>query len=185
MRLKRTHIVIGIAAAIAVLLALIFVTHLEKAPVSTLPQPRSTEILRAGPQWAYPDLSRTPGFTNPDITQGNIEETICNPNWTTKSIRPPSSYTTRLKKEQMQEWGLSGTTSDYEEDHFISLELGGNPTDPRNLWPEPYNSKPGAREKDVVENYLHKQVCIGAMTLQAAQSAIATDWYQVYLQIQR
>ena len=28
--------------------------------------------------------------------------------------------------------------SDYQEDHLISLELGGNPTDPRNLWPEPY-----------------------------------------------
>jgi hypothetical protein len=24
----------------------------------------------------------------------------------------------------------------YEEDHFISLELGGHPRDPKNLWPE-------------------------------------------------
>jgi hypothetical protein len=123
------------------------------------------------------------GIHKSDITQANIEQTICNPEWSTKSVRPPSSYTTGLKKEQMQEWGLPGSTADYEEDHFISLELGGNPTDPRNLWPEPYNPSPDARQKDTVENYFHKEVCRGAMTLQEAQNAITTDWYRVYLQI--
>ena len=83
----------------------------------------------------------------------------------------------------MEEWGLPGTTADYEEDHLISLELGGNPNDPRNLWPEPYNPRPGARQKDTVENYLHNQVCAGTMTLIDAQNAIATDWYKVYLEI--
>ena len=38
----------------------------------------------------------------------------------------------------MPEYGETGSPSDYQEDHLISLELGGNPTDPRNLWPEPY-----------------------------------------------
>jgi hypothetical protein len=83
----------------------------------------------------------------------------------------------------MQNWGLPGTPADYEEDHFISLDLGGNPTDPQNLWPEPYGPKPGAKEKDVVENYLHKRVCAGSLTLQDAQKAIVTDWYEVYKQI--
>jgi len=32
----------------------------------------------------------------------------------------------------------------YEEDHLISLENGGDPKDPKNLWPEPYNTKVGA-----------------------------------------
>jgi hypothetical protein len=118
-----------------------------------------------------------------DVTQAKIGETISNPEWSTKSIRPPSSYTTRLKKEQMEQWALAGTTADYEEDHFISLDLGGNPTDPRNLWPEPYSPSPDARQKDTAENYLHKQVCTGAMTLQEAQNAITTDWYRVYLRI--
>ena len=40
---------------------------------------------------------------------------------------------------------------------------------------------PGAKEKDWVENYLHQQVCAGAMTLQDAQHAIVTDWYAVYV----
>ncbi len=83
----------------------------------------------------------------------------------------------------MHELGLPGTTADYEEDHFISLELGGSPTNPLNLWPEPYGPKPGAKEKDVVENHLHRQVCTAQMTLAEAQKAITTDWYSIYVQI--
>jgi hypothetical protein len=83
----------------------------------------------------------------------------------------------------MRRLGLSGEPGEYEEDHLISLDLGGSPTDPRNLWPQPYSPKPGAREKDVVENYLKKQVCEGAMTLSEAQQAIATDWYKTYTEI--
>lgn len=80
----------------------------------------------------------------------------------------------------MRDWGLPGSSVDYEEDHFISLDLGGNPTDPRNLWPQSYKPKPGAGEKDVVERYLHAQVCSGRMTLTDAQHAIVADWYELY-----
>ena len=52
-----------------------------------------------------------------------------------------------------------------------------------NLWPEPYNPKPGAHEKDKVENYLKKQVCAGSMTLTDAQQRISTDWVSVWKQI--
>jgi hypothetical protein len=96
---------------------------------------------RVGPSDIYPDPARTPGATNPDITQENIRDTICNPRWSTKSIRPEESYTHRLKVEQIGEYGYSDSRlRDYEEDHFIPLELGGNPTDPKNLWPEPYQA---------------------------------------------
>src|SRR5438093_10552346 len=52
----------------------------------------------------------------------------------------------------------------YEEDHLISLEAGGHPTDPENLWPQPYNSKingqiVGARQKDFVEGFIHDEIC--------------------------
>src|SRR5712691_11281001 len=72
----------------------------------------------AGPASLYPDPGRTPGFSNPDITQANISKNICNPSWSTKSIRPPASYTTGLKLQQMKEWSLPGSPADYEEDHF-------------------------------------------------------------------
>lgn len=125
-----------------------------------------------------PDPMRTPGAVNPDITQENISQTLCNSSWSTKSIRPPVSYTNPLKVKQIAEYGYTDTaTKDYEEDHLISLELGGSPTDPENLWPEAY---PVAKQKDTVENYLHKQLCAGAITLAQAQQEIATDWYAVY-----
>ena len=127
-----------------------------------------------------PDPNCTPGALNSDVTQANIGLNICNHNWSTKSIRPPVSYTTPLKVSQIKEYGyLDTSTKSYEEDHLISLELGGNPTSPANLWPEPQRSQPN--EKDSVENYLHKQVCSGAISLAQAQQEISTNWYQVYL----
>jgi hypothetical protein len=151
----------------------------EKAPDRGV----AATATRLGPAEIYPDPDRTPGAINSDITQSNIRETICNPQWSTKFIRPRESYTSRLKSIEMRERGLSGRTSDYEEDHLISLELGGDPTDPKNLWAERYKPTPGARQKDVVENYLHREVCEGAMTLDEAQRAIAGDWYRVYLAV--
>jgi hypothetical protein len=31
-----------------------------------------------------------------------------------------------------------------------------------------------------VENALHAEVCVGTLTLQAAQTIIATDWFKYY-----
>ncbi len=59
------------------------------------------------------------------------------------------------------------------------LELGGS-NNLTNLWPQPYRPAPGAREKDVLENFLHRAVCGGAMTIEEAQRQIATDWYKAY-----
>jgi hypothetical protein len=74
---------------------------------------------------------------------------------------------------------LKPTTGQYEVDHFVSLELGGS-NDISNLFPEAAEPKPGFHEKDRVENYLHDQVCRGALTLAEAQREIATNWLAVY-----
>lgn len=129
-----------------------------------------------------PDPAKTPGIINAAITQDNLDTTLCNSAWSTKSIRPPASYTTKLKVQQLAggyALNADANTKDYEEDHLISLELGGNPTDPRNLWPESYTTTPGAKDKDAVENYLHKQLCAGDITLAEAQHEISTDWVAV------
>ena len=109
--------------------------------------------------------SLTPGVLNPDVTQANIHATICRHGWTA-TIRPPVDYTNALKRKQMRLYGETGSMSDYQEDHLISLELGGNPTDPRHLWPEPY---PRASDVDRIENDLNAQVCSGRLTLAQAQ----------------
>ena len=111
------------------------------------------------------DPARTPGVLNPDVTQATIGATICVAGWTT-TVRPPVAYTNDLKLRQMRGYGETGSPSAYQEDHFISLELGGDPTDPRNLWPEPY---PRAGEVDRIENELNADVCSGRLTLAEAQ----------------
>ena len=107
----------------------------------------------------------TPGVANPDVTQETIGETICTGGWT-KTVRPPTEYTNALKAEQMKAYHRSGTLSDYQEDHLISLEVGGDPTDPRNLWPEPIER---AVEVDDFEDELNGKICTGELTLREAQ----------------
>jgi hypothetical protein len=111
------------------------------------------------------DPVRTPGMLNPEVTQATIATTICSEGWT-RTVRPPTDYTNALKARQMRAYGESGPPSAYQEDHLISLELGGHPTDPRNLWPEPY---PRAAQVDQIENELNARVCSGELTLGEAQ----------------
>ena len=159
------------------------------------------------PEIARPNAELAPGATNPDITQENIGGTICKQGWSTKSIRPPSSYTSNLKQKQLAAYGdtkpnalpLIATKSGkstrpdiskcvehsanpacYEEDHLISLELGGHPTSAANLWAEPWFGAWNARVKDRLENRLHRLVCDGTLSLRDAQEAVATDWVAAY-----
>jgi hypothetical protein len=127
-----------------------------------------------------PDPRITPGEINPQVTQENIHQTVCVKGWT-KSIRPPASYTNRLKKQQIRQYGYEDRNpKDYEEDHLIPLSVGGNPTDPRNLWPEPRRSEWGADRKDALEFALYKAVCHRQMSLAEAQNIFATDWISGY-----
>lgn len=86
--------------------------------------------------WQLPDAILTPGDTNPDVDESTMDVTICcnyrgkpDCDWSTSQIRPPASYTTALKIEQLagdyakfvSVWG--DATSAYEEDHLIPLEL--------------------------------------------------------------
>jgi len=107
----------------------------------------------------------TPGVVNPAVTQATLGSTVCRKGWT-RTVRPPTDYTNDLKRRQLRARRLRGPPSAYQEDHLISLELGGNPTDPRNLWPEPY---PRAAEVDRVENQLNAKLCSGELTLAEAQ----------------
>ena len=107
----------------------------------------------------------TPGVLNLSVTQATIGSTICRHGWT-RTIRPPVDYTNALKRRQLRRNGMRGPPSAYQEDHLISLELGGSPADPRNLWPEPYSR---ASTVDQIENDLNRRVCAGSLTLAEAQ----------------
>jgi hypothetical protein len=125
-------------------------------------------VLRRGPSEPVFYAARpavTPGALNPDVSQATIRATICSRGWT-RTVRPPTSYTSALKLAQMRRYGFAGGPVDYQEDHFISLELGGAPTDPKNLWPE---RRPRADHVDTIENELNAKVCSGEISLAEGQ----------------
>ena len=115
------------------------------------------------------------------MTQANRTSTICRKGGYTHGVRPSAYVTGREKKLNAASYGYTGSMRDAEYDHLISLQLGGDPNDPRNLWVEP--ADPGHRwgsgannKKDPVETKLHTAVCKGQVTLSAARQAIVTDW---------
>jgi len=122
-----------------------------------------------------PDRRCTPGATYAKVTQEKIGRTICRSGWT-GTVRPPESYTEKLKREQIAEYAYRDKNlGDYEEDHLIPLELGGSPRSVRNLWPE-YDAGKIPNRKDKVEDALRTAVCNGRVALVPAQRAIARDW---------
>ncbi|HVT78437.1 MAG TPA: hypothetical protein VHD87_15475 [Acidimicrobiales bacterium] len=104
---------------------------------------------------------------DPAVTQQNIGSTICVVGYT-KTVRPPVSVTGRIKAAQRRE--PNAYTGEAELDHAISLELGGwHGADGANLWLEP---QPRARAVDQLENQLHRDVCAGRISLEAAQAQL-------------
>ncbi len=149
--------------------------------IQAQPRPGSCHARGSGVA-SRPDPGCTPGLVNPAVTQATIRRTICVSGWTAQ-VRPPSWVTAPEKLASMYAYGLTGSRSRYEYDHFIPLELGGAVNAAGNLWPE--FDTPGTRgfyrnPKDRLESALKRRVCSGAMTLAAARSAIVTNWVNAY-----
>ncbi|HEY3289482.1 MAG TPA: HNH endonuclease [Anaerolineae bacterium] len=122
-----------------------------------------------------PDPACTPG----DILPAATASLICQPGYS-KTVR---NVPTSLKDEVYASYGIaSHIAGEYEVDHLVSLELGGS-NDISNLWPELASPTPGFHQKDDIENYLHEQVCSGAMSLKDAQIQIATNWLNIYRRV--
>lgn len=125
-----------------------------------------------------PDRQLTPGVAAVlDATR------VCEPGFSSL-VRPKGNLWRRLKDEAYRRYGIShGDRSQvdsvglrraaYQIDHLIPLELGGDPTNILNLWPQLIE---GAKRKNAIENTLHTQVCNGEIPLQDAQRRIAKDW---------
>jgi hypothetical protein len=152
------------------------VTSQPNAPVSTAAGPHvwghPTKTSGCQVNGPFPDTACTPGDILPDATK----EQICTSGYA-GSVR---NVTDSTKNKVYAEYGIkSHSSGEYEVDHLVSLELGGS-NDISNLFPEAASPTPGFHEKDKVENYLHDQVCSGAVSLADAQVQIATDWLSVY-----
>jgi len=121
---------------------------------------------------ALQDQACTPG----DILPNATKEQICKSGYASSVRNVPTSVKNKVYASYSIKSHLAGQ---YEVDHLVSLELGGS-NDISNLWPEASSPKPGFHEKDKVENYMHNQVCSGAVPLLQAQIEIATNWLNVY-----
>jgi len=150
------------------------------------PAASPTVLTTAGPQPSpTADVCHVNGVTycalNPAVTQATIGTTICVRGWTA-TIRPPASYTDALKRQQLQQfagqhqgdpqWNVAGT----EEDHRLSLDLGGAPTDPMNLSPEVHRSSALKDQEEAALGGSQGKVCRGEMTLQEAQQELISTW---------
>jgi hypothetical protein len=145
--------------------------------VQPQPAPGSCHYSYVG-SYPLPDPNCTPGAINPQVTQVDIDSTICSTGFTS-TIRPPEDVTEPEKDASAAAYGYAGSSHVAEYDHLIPLELGGDPNDPANLWVEPPdnpNATSFANTKDQLESRLNSLVCSGQITLAAAQQAIASNW---------
>ncbi|HZR39747.1 MAG TPA: HNH endonuclease [Ktedonobacteraceae bacterium] len=119
-----------------------------------------------------PDSACTPGAI---FASATVQE-ICTSGYASSVRNVPYSEA----DDVYAEYGIyHHSYGQYEDDHLVPLELGGS-NDIANLWPEAASPTPGFHQKDEVENYLHDQVCSGALALKDAQQEIATNWLAVY-----
>jgi len=119
-----------------------------------------------------PDPVVTPGAVFDDV--GPAE--ICELHYT-QGVRQPRFND---KVAAFANYGVSIRDRDvYQVDHLVPISLGGSNAQ-ENLWPQPYQEGGGAEEKDLLERQLRGLVCSEVITLEEAQTAIATDWWQAY-----
>lgn len=179
---RRTTSTFGVIAAVCIALGIYLLTRPGTTPSgpSTQPStPRNTphwgvQSKTAGctPHAGLPDATCTPG----DVLASATKAAICTPGYARSVRNVPQS----VKTQVYTEYGITRhAPGQYEVDHLVSLQLGGSNA-VANLWPEAASPKPGFHEKDQVENYLHDQICSGAISLQEAQTEIATNWLDVY-----
>ena len=162
--------------------------HKDSTVLNSAAPPLQYDIAHA----VLPDPKLTPGDILPAVTAADV----CTPGWASEHRHVTESM-------RAQVYAKYGYNYDYCEgpkrgvpyescdvDHLIPLELGGN-NSLSNLWPEPnscadrqncavYDPRPGAAEKDQLENELHHLVCASKMSLAEAQKCIASNWIECW-----
>jgi hypothetical protein len=182
----------GVLLVVIAANAALSVRNAGPAAATSTPSPEASVAALLSPSPATPSISSATsplpadpchvgGFTycalNPAVTQATIGSTICVSGWTA-TVRPPSSYTSSLKVEQLAAFGYADQNPRYyEEDHRVPLELGGAPRDTSNLSPE-LGASPNP--KDSAENSARADVCAGRATLQQEQAAFVARWLAPY-----
>lgn len=121
---------------------------------------------------ALPDTSLTPGAVFGDVDAA----AICDAHYT-QGVRQPHY---NAKVDAFANYGVSIHDRElYQVDHLVPIALGGSNAE-GNLWPQPYDPRAGAEQKDLLERQLRGLVCSQKLALGDAQQAIKTDWWDAY-----
>jgi hypothetical protein len=163
----------SIVFAIVVLSVLIAADiYFEKPFEHVAAVPKATAKVEKVRSPFLPNETMTPGTRFPRVTK----KQICTVGYT-KTVR---DVTESKKKAVFSMYNTDRTKDEYEVDHLISLQLGGN-NDLGNLWPQSYTTQPwNARIKDKLENKLNDEICKGNLSMKEAQQRISTDWILTY-----
>jgi anti-sigma factor RsiW len=158
-RAKSARSWLGLAAAVAGLVVLTFITNHAWAPQS------------GAATLAVPNPKLTPGAAVL-VDRGQICS-VSGPN--NKAV--PAA----LQRRVFEAYGLvHAQARAYEVDYLITPALGGA-DDIRNLWPQSYfNTVWNAQVKDKLEDHLRELVCDERLDLATAQHEIATNWIEAY-----
>jgi hypothetical protein len=118
-----------------------------------------------------PSRELTPGVTRP------ISRTaVCSIRWGADRRH----VTEAMRKQVFAAYGIPYSQHRFFElDHLVPRELGGA-DDVANLWPQTWTGRYNARQKDRLENALHRAVCAGELSLHDAQESIRRDWLSSY-----
>lgn len=142
------------------------------------------------------------GFRDPKISDQNIDQTICAGGYS-KTVRPAVSVTTPFKEQISAIYGLKDPLEDYEGDHLIPIEDGGCPGPKecgdnfvKNFFDQPYctngggctandprgynDNQMGAHQKDLVENFIHKELCSHKISLERVSYYLPLHWTECF-----
>jgi hypothetical protein len=118
------------------------------------------------------------GLPDPGCTPGEVTnvplKTLCH--------SPAEEHATEKMKFLVTQLYATREGEQVEIDHLVPLNLGGANT-LINLWPQPAEPTPGYKEKNELEDLLHRMVCRGQMNLAYAQHEIARDWVALFYKL--
>lgn len=125
-----------------------------------------------------PDPSITPGLvasTDPNDVCGKVDGL-------TYSQRHRDT-TQKMKDEVYAAYHVDKAGRDFEVDHLVPLCLGGA-DDLKNLWPQEGWQHPSFHDKDRLETYACRAVCVThKMTLPDAHALFTGDWIASFEQV--
>lgn len=112
-------------------------------------------------------------LADPRVRQDSIGATVCVRGYTRRQ-RPAHRHTRRIKMQRLAAMGLGPEHAGrYQLDHRLPMILGGAAADPVNLV---LQERGEAGAKDGIERKLGCLVCAGALTIDAARTALMADW---------